>query len=348
MCDFSKIPQIISPNSRILLSPLDWGLGHASRMIPLIGRLQRELSCEITIAANGPQRALIAEIYPQIPFLAIPDYGINYHKNRAATIASLALSLPRIQGAIKQEAAWLKRILKKLNFNVIISDNRYGLSHQTISSIFITHQLRPKTPFGRSADSVLQQLLYRLINQFTECWIPDYAEEPSLSGELSHPTRLPAIPVRYIGPLTRIQPMPATGKPIRLLAILSGPEPQRTILEKIILGQWTDGTDRRDQSLVLVRGLPGDQSIPKPVQPSLTIHNHLSAADLSQAIADAQTIVCRSGYSSLMDLLLLEKDLVMVPTPGQTEQEYLARLHAAKGNIRMFLQQDFSLSKILK
>lgn len=342
MGDFSKIPQNISQNARILVAPLDWGLGHASRCIPVVDFLITHLSAKITIAANGPQKALLQEAFPQVAFLHPPDYRVSYNKNRAATIASLALAVPRILQTIRAENRWLKRVLQQQPFDAIISDNRYGCHHPDVPSFFITHQLLVKTPFGNRADRLVQRWLYRYINCFREVWVPDDAAAPALAGELSHPPELPKVPVQYLGPLSRLKAVPKTGS-TRLLVLLSGPEPQRTLLEEAVFREWRRAPGK---SLVCLRGLPLAKEAP-PQLPNAIVYNHLQASALEQEIANAEIILCRSGYSTIMDLLPLGKTCVMVPTPGQTEQEYLADLLAGQGKIRKMLQSEFSLAGIL-
>jgi hypothetical protein len=340
--DFSKIPQIISQNARVLIAPLDWGLGHATRCIPLVDFLITQLNAKITIAANGPQKAILQEAFPQLPFLHPPDYQVNYRKNRAATIASLALAVPRILRTIRAENRWLKNLLQTQSFDAIISDNRYGCYDPVVPSYFITHQLLVKTPFGPRADRLLQKALYRYINRFKEVWVPDNEKAPALAGELSHPNKMPGIPVRYLGPISRLDPRPKTGT-TQLLVLLSGPEPQRSLLEKIVFEQWlaAPGT-----SMVCVRGLPTTTEA-TPLLPNAIIYNHLQASALAQEIANAGIILCRSGYSTIMDLLPMGKKCVMVPTPGQTEQEYLAGLLAEQGRIRTVSQNELRLAEIL-
>lgn len=342
MGDFSKIPQIISQNARVLIAPLDWGLGHATRCIPLVDFLITRLNAKITIAANGPQKAILREAFPQLNFLHPPDYQVSYRKNRAATIASLALAVPRILRTIRAENRWLHKLLQTQAFDAIISDNRYGFYDPVVPSYFITHQLLVKTPFGPRADRLVQKALYRYINRFKEVWVPDDEKAPSLAGELSHPNKMPAIPVRYLGPISRLDPRPKTGT-TQLLVLLSGPEPQRSLLEKIVFEQWlaAPGT-----SMVCVRGLPTTTEA-TPQLPNAIVYNHLQASALAQEIANAGIILCRSGYSTIMDLLPMGKNCVMVPTPGQTEQEYLAGLLAAQGRIRTISQQELKLAEIL-
>ena len=342
MSQFSNFPQIISQNAKILLAPLDWGLGHATRCIPLMTYLIESCSAEITVAATGPQQAIIREAFPNTQFLSPPLYDIKYHKNRAVTVARLAFAMPGILKTIHAEAKWLEAVLRVQHFDAIISDNRYGLSSLAVPSYFITHQLLVKTAFGDAANRLVQRRLYKMINRFSECWVPDYAKEPSLAGELSHPAHLPAIPLRYIGPLSRLKQMPPNGN-TQLLVLLSGPEPQRTLLENRILAQWNA---QPGESMVLVRGLPLEKNTLSPFR-NARIFNHLATNELSQELANARTVLCRSGYSSIMDLIPLEKQCFMVATPGQTEQEYLARFLAAQGRITAIDQNQLQLSELL-
>ncbi len=342
MSQFSNFPQIISQKARILLAPLDWGLGHATRCIPLMTNLIESCSAKITVAATGPQQAIIREAFPETQFLTPPLYDIKYHKNRAVTVARLVFAMPGILQTIRAEAKWLEAVLREQHFDAIISDNRYGLSNPAIPSYFITHQLLVKTAFGDAVNRLLQRRLYKLINRFSECWVPDYANEPSLAGELSHPAHLPAIPLRYIGPLSRLKAIPPNGN-TQLLVLLSGPEPQRTLLENRILAQWNA---RPGESMVLVRGLPLEKTTLTPIR-NARIYNHLATDELSQELANARAVLCRSGYSSIMDLLPLEKQCFMVATPGQTEQEYLARFLAAQGRITAIQQHQLQLTELL-
>lgn len=345
---------------------MEWGLGHASRCLPILNYLINNCKADIVVAANGSQADLIHESFPGIKIVHPPSYNIRYHKNRAGTIARLSFSLPHLAQQIKAENQWLRDYSRSNPVDAIISDNRYGFWHPSIPSYLITHQLAIKTPFGRAVDALVRKQVYRYINQFTACWVPDYEKKnESLAGELSHPAQLPAIPVQYIGPLTRITavepgiPIPdlinsqlENGRNIQLLVILSGPEPQRGILETKILEQWSK---EPGNSLVLVRGLPElvsenqalSQIQPKLLLPNSWVTHHLSTSDLSQAIANASIILTRSGYSSVMDLLPTNKNIWMIPTPGQTEQEYLATYLAKKCLIRTVNQNQLSLKEIL-
>jgi hypothetical protein len=340
---FSNFPQIISQNAKILVAPLDWGLGHATRCIPLIRQLRKDFSAQITIAATGSQAAIIRESFPDIPFLTPPEYGVQYHKNRAVTIARLVFAMPGILQTIREEANWLDDLLSHQDFDAIISDNRYGLSSSTTPSYLITHQLLVKTAFGDSVNHIVQRRLYKLINRFSECWVPDFEKEPSLAGELSHPALMPSIPVRYLGPLSRLHELPP-GRSTQLLVLLSGPEPQRTLLENIVIRQWKA---HPGESMVLVRGLPLEKEN-LPAIPNAQVFNHLGTVELSQEVANAHCILCRSGYSSIMDLIPLKKKCIMVPTPGQTEQEYLARWLASQGRITAIDQDKLQLSALLR
>lgn len=341
-----------APGTRILLSPLEWGLGHASRCLPILNHLLNNLGTEVIVAANGPQAVLIKEAFPNLQIVSPPAYNINYHKNRAATLAKLVLSTPKFASIVRQEHNWLLEFTRNNPLDLIISDNRYGLHHPTIPSFFITHQLQAQTPFGKIGNRFLQQLFYWHINKFSACLVPDFAEpNQALAGKLSHPSKLPKTPVYYIGPLSRLSiPTYEQGdKPISVLAIISGPEPQRTVFEQVILEQWTKlqpWLRNPSAQLILIRGLP-EQSNNFPAPPHATLINHLPANELSALIGKAATILCRSGYTSIMDLVPHHPNLWMVPTPGQPEQEYLAQHGASKGWFRTQPQPQFNLALLL-
>src|SRR5439155_23059777 len=178
-----KIPPVIPQRSRILIAPLEWRLGHSTRCIPLITSLISQFDASITIAANGAQQAILQEYFPQISFVKSPAFQIEYYKTRTGTILKLAAAVPGFLKLIRNERQWLDEILKLQQFDLVISDNRYGLFHHSLPCYFISHQLGIKTPFGKLSDRFLQRRLYSYINKFTACWVPDYAEVPGLAGE---------------------------------------------------------------------------------------------------------------------------------------------------------------------
>jgi predicted glycosyltransferase len=222
----------------------------------------------------------------------------------------------------------------------VISDNRFGLYTDAVPCIFITHQLTIRVPFGW-LEKKLQQVNYRYINRFTACWVPDAPEEPSLAGILSHPGVNPSAKLMYIGLLSRMQ-YEAAPKQYDYCILLSGPEPQRSILEEKICRSIASITG----NILLVRGLPGQES-ELLLPPHVTVRNHLGTEAIQQAIRQSEYIICRSGYTTLMELVTLRKKAILVPTPGQTEQEYLAERLFRSGTFYMVQQQMFSVEKDL-
>jgi Glycosyltransferase family 28 C-terminal domain len=359
-----KINNPSLPNPRVLVAPLDWGLGHATRCIPIIKELLNQ-KCQVFVASSGAQRTLLQEEFPALTFLELPGYSIKYDKNRALTIFRLLRSIPKILIRIKRENAWLRHFVAREEPDLVISDNRYGLAAPGVFCVFVTHQLVIKTPWGTWADRFVQSLNYRLIRRFSRCWVPD-TEAGGLAGALSHPRRMPPVPTRYIGWLSRfggsrassgarIAPHPVGGAGVDgvedgrggeyLLVLLSGPEPQRTLFEAELLGQARElgGLSPKGQ-LVLLRGLPGGGE-PLPGLPAwVTCYDHLPARELESLILGAALVVARAGYSTVMDLSRLGKRALLVPTPGQTEQEYLGAYLAGKGWAVCADMRAFSLS----
>lgn len=324
----------------VLIAPLDWGLGHATRCIPII-RFLMSANYNIIIAAEGAQKKLLETEFPTLKIVHLPGYRLRYGRSKWKTVFNIFLQVPKIFKAIRKENDWLKNFVANNTVNYIISDNRYGFYFHGIPSFFITHQLLIKTPFGKRNEKILQKFNYRFIQKFTACWVPDYEGKINLAGDLSHPTCMPSIPVHYLGYLTRMKK--AERKIVNdILVLISGPEPQRTLFEKIIVDQLS----QINLSVTIVRGLPNEPSsllMPENVK----VYNHLPAADLNNIINESSIVICRSGYSTVMDLIPLHKKCIFVPTPGQTEQEYLANYLSEKDMCISVSQDDFDLQKVL-
>ena len=335
------LPGIKGGKSRVLVAPLDWGLGHATRCIPIIRRLIDDGN-EVFLAGEGAQETILRSEFPKLEFIPLKGYRVQYAKSATGLAIQLIRQAPGIQKTIKQENVWLKNIIQQYQLDTIISDNRYGLYNENVNCIFVTHQLMIKTGLGKWSEKILQKKNYDYINRFNSCWVPDFSDENNLSGELGHPGKMPAIPVHYIGPLSRFEKLISEKSNSKLLIILSGPEPQRSLLEEIILRQIS----KYDGSLTLVRGLPDSSSI-IPSTTKINIYNHLPSNELNRELCEASLVVCRSGYSSVMDLYKLGKNAVLIPTPGQTEQQYLAEYLSKKNMFQYTLQKSFSLERVL-
>lgn len=334
-------PRLSGRQVRILLAPLDWGLGHATRCIPIIRELIKQ-DCEVWVAAEGTQETLLRKEFPTLTYLHLQGYRAKYARTKTGLLWQMLIQSPKFLQVIKKEYDWLQKAILKHGFDAVISDNRYGLHHSKIPCIFITHQLTIKSPLGKWSENFLQKRNYRYINQFAECWVPD-TEENSLAGELSHPTKPPETKVHYIGPLSRFNKKDFDEIEKHLLFILSGPEPQRTLLENKIV----DEVSHYNGTATIVRGLPGDHSL-IPSTNMIRFYNHLSADELNDEMQKAEIVISRTGYSTVMDIATLQKKSILIPTPGQTEQEYLAEYLYAKQFAVCVSQKDFSLAKELK
>jgi uncharacterized protein (TIGR00661 family) len=327
---------------RILVAPLDWGLGHATRCVPVIYELLKQ-DCEVWLATDGAQEALLKQEFPGLSFLSLPGYRVKYGRSAAGTIWNIFIQSRKIIRAIRAENAWLKRMAEKLQFDAVISDNRYGLYHTTIPCVFITHQLNIKSSLGKWMERLLQRRNYKYINHFSECWVPDAEGENNLAGKLSHPQKKPAIPVHYTGSLSRFKKSHTEEKKDHLLIILSGPEPQRRILENKIIEEIA----HYPGTATVVRGIPGTATI-IPSTNSLAFYNHLPAEELNKEMNKAEYVISRSGYSTIMDITKLQKKSIFIPTPGQTEQEYLANYLQGRKMAVSISQNSFSLSSALQ
>lgn len=300
----------------ILVAILDWGLGHATRCVPLIETL-RSKGHRVSIAGSGRSLELLRKEFPGIEFHQLTPYGVTYSK-RSSLLLAVLWHAPRLVNVMIKEHHELKKIIKQHQVNGVISDNRYGCWSADVPSVIITHQLTLLVPGGLFwPGKWLNKYLHRKISRFDACWVPDFPGD-NLTGKLS---QHPSSKVRFIGMLSRCKPLPDVRViPDRIVCLVSGPEPQRTVFEELMI---TELKKTRHEA-VLVRGLPEpDQR--EATEESITRINHLPSREMNTLIQSADIIVCRSGYSTLMDLHALgKKKVIVIPTPGQTEQEYLA------------------------
>jgi hypothetical protein len=331
----------------VCIAPLDWGLGHATRCITLIRALE-SLQYKIYIATEGKHEAILKEAFPNANFLKLRGYRIWYTKQRALLIPGIILQIPKIISAIIHEFKWLKKAAAKYQFDLVISDNRFGFFHQKTKSVFITHQLELQTPFSWST-RLNQIITYALIKKYSACWVADMQPPQNLSGVLANPKHKPSIPIWYMNCLSRLyvdQTKKENEENLVLnefLGIVSGPEPQRTLLENIF---WEQGNDM-GAPFVVVAGLPDNKGYHKKSDTGI-LYPHLNGTALAAAIKEAKFIICRGGYTTLMELIPFKKKLILVPTPGQTEQEYLAKYWQEKKWAISFSQKDFNVQSAIK
>jgi hypothetical protein len=329
---------------RILIAPLDWGLGHVTRSIPLIRHI---LSCghQVIFAGNESQQQYVKTLLPRLEYITLEGYNVSYSRSKYGMIPRIALQIPRLKKKIREERAWLQEAIKLHRIDAVLSDNRYGLYSRLVPCVFITHQLQVRSGYGRHLDHLLLRLHYRFIERFTQCWIVDEEADAGLSGTLAHPATLPKIKTDYIGLLS--QCAGKTGSTVQhdascILILLSGTEPQRTILSELL---WKKAI-KSGHHIIFVEGSEKVVS-PAVIPPHISYHKRLSADNLTTAFDAASIVICRSGYSSLMDLVALNKKAILIPTPGQTEQEYLARLLSQQKIFMAADQQKFDIQTSL-
>jgi len=330
-------------NKNVLIAPLDWGLGHATRCIPIIEKLKKQ-GCNIILASAGRALLLLRQEFPNLVSEELPAYNIIYSNDENLTV-TLFSQIPKVLNVIWQENKILKTLIQKYDLDIVISDNRFGLYSQHIPSYIITHQLQIQDIDKRWwMQATMNWVNNYFLNKFNAIWVPDYNDDRSLSGALSHNDGM-SKPIHYLGPLSRFQDQwmsMSLERTFKLVILISGPEPQRTIFEKIILRE----IDRLHISTMIVLGKPEYGTIRK-YNNYVTIADHLLTAQLFHILSNCETIVCRSGYSTIMDIAALGKKAILIPTPGQAEQIYLANYFKSKNIFFAEEQRTFDLQRAL-
>ena len=320
---------------RILIAPLNWGLGHATRCIPIINALISN-NFEPIIASDGVALTLLKKEFPDITTIELPSYNVTYAKNGKYFKLKLLKDSPKLLKAIKAEKKAIKAIVKDYNIDGIISDNRLGVRYKKTPSVFITHQLNVLSGNTTWLSTKMHQ---KIIEKFDECWVPDTKGDINLSGKLGHSNAF-EVPVKYLGPLSRF-----TNKNVAikndLMVLISGPEPQRTLLEEKLLLELKDYNGK----VVFVKGIMEDKQTVKVIN-NMTIYNFMTSTLLEKTINESALIISRSGYTTVMDLAKLCKKAFFIPTPGQFEQEYLAKRLTQMNLVPSCNQDDFTLKNL--
>ncbi|PWD99169.1 glycosyltransferase [Marinilabilia rubra] len=313
----------------ILFCPLDWGLGHIARDFPLIKEFH-DKGYKVIVAASPHIIKWVKAELPELTTTSFPGPRITYGK-KGFSFLKFILSLPELLKWPFREKSIIQELVKKYHPKIIVSDNRYGARHKDVFSVIITHQLMIKMPgLLKWLEYPVHWFITLLINRFDECWIPDFTEDKSLAGDLVHKYPLPDNS-RLIGPLSRFEKNDEKNIFVipekSVLAIISGPEPQKSILEKILITAFK----RSGDGLTLFNGKTNQRS-ESPAE-KIIIYGHSSSSVMRKEILRHNNIIVRSGYSTIMDMYALGKKCLLVPTPGQTEQEYLAGFHKNRNHL---------------
>lgn len=337
--------------SKYLVAPMNWGLGHASRCIPLVRRLIRE-GHEVILGGDGESLTLLRKHFPKLRYTYLAPLNLRYSAGKSQVWAMLK-ALPKLFLWSLKDHAMLQAVLREEPIDYVLSDNRFGLyinrpstTDHRPSTIYLTHQLHIMLPRPwRWLEPLVARLHARIYTRFNKVWIPDYEDaDKSLAGELSHlkisNIQSPISNIQYIGPLSRFEDYDRyQDNPIAqsytVVAVLSGLEPHRTLLEKEIVARYLD----TDEQVLIVQGLVNRPNT-RFKRRNITLVPSITDAELVPVLMNAKHIIARSGYSTIMDLHALgllhfknetpSSQIELIPTPGQPEQEYLSAYFAEK------------------
>lgn len=319
----------------ILVAPLHWGLGHATRCIPIIKALL-ENNFKVILASDGAALQLLQKEFPNLESIELPSYHISYPKKGSHFKWNMLQKMPKILKAISSEKKIIKKLVSEGKIGGIISDNRFGIRSSEIPSVYITHQLNVLSGNTSNFSSKVHQ---NIINKFEICWVPDIEDSNNLSGKLGHILN-PNLKIKYIGFLSRMNKI-ILPKKYDFLLLLSGPEPQRSLLEEKLIAHFK-GTKLK---VLLIQGIVEKKQKTETLE-NISLYNYMLSKELELAINESENVISRSGYTTIMDLAILEKKAFFIPTPGQYEQEYLAKKLSDLKIAPYCKQEAFTIEKL--
>ena len=332
---------------KILVAPLDWGLGHATRCVPIVKEFLRQ-GAEVELAVVKANAGFFREVFPELRQRVAPGYNVVYPKYGFNMALWLLKNSAHLNAVMRYEKRYAEEMVERHGYDVLFSDNRFAFFSKKAYSVYMTHQRRIAFPPAVAALEGVGVRWHRArMRNFDEVWVPDVESAPGYAGALSH---LPSLrgaenapKVKFVGPLSRFDEvvgslktsgldageLPAgslkAGK-YRVVAVISGVEPARTQFENRL----------RD----ILRDVPGNHLmiLGKPQAPrrrwtegNIEFVTHLPTGDFASAVRNADWVISRGGYSTVMDMAYLGAKCVFVPTPGQYEQVVLARDLATAG-----------------
>jgi UDP-N-acetylglucosamine:LPS N-acetylglucosamine transferase len=324
---------------KVFYAVLDMGLGHATRSLPIIREFINR-KWKIRIGSSGRSLAFLKRELPDLQFIETPGYRLSYSHGRFL-LPKLLFQIPKLFYRVKKEWRVCSRVVEEFSPDIIMSDHCYGMYHDKIPCYFLSHQIYfAVPPFVQMFSPFVSRFNFAYHRQYQKVLIPDEPDNGRglLSGELS---RLPHSNHRYsrIGILSSISKRKVQEQ-LDLLVSISGPEPQRSIFEKIVLEQIQELPGKK----IVVLGKSEENKLLLD-QENLKVYTHLPRHDMEMLFNKATLIVTRPGYSTLMELVELGQKALLVPTPGQTEQEYLAAYMLERKWFYSVRQDHINLSK---
>lgn len=306
---------------KVLVSPFDWGLGHATRDIPVIKELLRR-GCDVEIANCGRPKIFLEKEFPELKHITLPPYPIPYTSNKSFS-GTILLRLPFLLHHIYKERKNAEKLIEKRKYDLIISDNRFEICHPKVPSFLITHQIKFKFPNQFRSFEILGELFNAYYQKrFSKILVPDFEHDTNnLTADLSRKNfMVDKEKVHYCSPFCNIEKK-GVREDIDYFISISGPEPQRTNFEKIILSQ----VDSLQGNIVINLGKPEQKKIME--KDNVKVYSIMDRETQIDHLNRAKMVISRSGYTTVMEILELGKKALFIPTPGQTEQEYLSEVY---------------------
>ena len=322
------------PKGKILVAVLNWGLGHATRCIPLIRELQH-FDFQPIIGSDGKALDFLKEEFPNLKYYELTSLQFSFSKNSALNQLHLLSQSIFWNKQLQKDKLLIEKIHQQENLAGIISDSRPYCYHENIPGVYLTHQLQVKSGiFSRIATAIHR----RLINRFDECWVPDFEQPNAFCGKMSQWENAP-LPIRYIGILSDLQTQ-QTNQKYDYAGIISGAEPERSKLEQQLINSFS----RLEGKKIIIAG--NKETNDRWISTDFEIKGLANRAEVQHIINCSKNIVARGGYSTMMDLLQLRKSALLIPTPGQTEQLYLTQHLKQLGYFDVVSQDKLSAERI--
>lgn len=323
---------------KILFAVHDWGLGHATRDLPLIRGLAASGHRVWVLSTGRALQLLQGELGEACEYVRLQDIPKPLGRRPFWFYVRMSLSLPVVFWTFHRERRLVDALVAEHGFDRIVSDSRYGVCSPSVPSFYLVHSLRQIIP-GRPKRlekmvEAAQKLMWR---RAVKLLIPD-EEEDGLAGDLCHDLACSwEGRLEYIGVLASVRRRDVPQDVDHFISV-SGAEPQRTMFERLVLSQASSLPGR----VIVALGRP-EAGAAVSDGGRVQVHAFMARAEQEEMMNRARLVISRSGYTTLMELAELRRRALLVPTVGQSEQEYLAERLERLGRMHAVKQGDLDL-----
>ncbi|MEK6968538.1 MAG: glycosyltransferase [Nanoarchaeota archaeon] len=314
----------------------NYGLGHATRMLPVIMKLI-EQGEKVTIVAKGNSLLMLKNELGDASNYELMQYEVPLKfSDKGFSMFETLKAGPSFISLISSQKKWLENFSAKEKIDRVIADGEIGYHLKNKKSFFVNNQLRllPGSLLGDGTE-----LLTDVFSKgFEKVIVPD-DENGTLGGLLTSKTRFyDKKRLAYVGILSSIRKKNVV-RNVDYFISISGPGISKEVFTRQVMEQL----HLLKGKVVVALGRPDLKEIAS--KGNAKIYPYLNRKQQESFLNKAKLVISRSGYTTMMELAEIDKKAFFIPTLNHPEQEYLAKFQKNSGRFHYSKQDSFNFKE---